>query len=111
MRDEEILGHLLAIEAEAASLVNDAQAEADRRVDEAEKRHRAAYEQRCREEAARLEAEYQKEKENMNRRYQQELAAYREQLSAITGDTGRFSAALEAFWSGLAGPGELPGAG
>jgi vacuolar-type H+-ATPase subunit H len=45
MDDEDIVGHLLKIESEAAALVLDAQAEADRRLAEAEKRSRAAYEQ------------------------------------------------------------------
>jgi F0F1-type ATP synthase membrane subunit b/b' len=100
MNDEEILGHLLKIEAEAAALVRDAQAEADRRVDEGEKQNRAAYDGRYRAEAARLEAEYQKEKEKVNDQYQKELEAYCEKLNAINADTGRFSASLEALLSG-----------
>ena len=111
MNDEEILGHLLKIEAEAAALVHDAQAEADRRVDEGEKQNRAAYDQRYRAEAERLEAEYQQEKEHVNSRYQQELAACRARLNAIQGDTGRFAASLEALLAGGTPGGETPAGG
>ncbi|MDR0584987.1 MAG: hypothetical protein LBG57_11670 [Treponema sp.] len=100
MNDEEILGHLLKIEAEAAALVNDAQAEADRRVAEGEKQNRADYEERYRAEAERLEAEFQKEKDQVRDQYQKELEAYREKLNAINADTGRFAASLEGFLSG-----------
>lgn len=100
MNDEEILGHLLKIEAEAAALVNDAQAEADRRVAEGEKQNRADYEERYHAGAGRLEAELQKEKEQVKDQYQKELAAYREKLNAINADMGRFAASLEGFLSG-----------
>jgi F0F1-type ATP synthase membrane subunit b/b' len=100
MNDDEVLGHLLKIEAEAAALVNDAQAEADRRVAEGEKRNRAEYEERYRGEAGRLEAELRQQKERIQAQYRQELAAYREQLSAVTVDTDRFSALLEELITG-----------
>jgi F0F1-type ATP synthase membrane subunit b/b' len=39
--DKDVLQHLLHLEAEASALVDDAQAEADRRVSEGEKQNRA----------------------------------------------------------------------
>jgi uncharacterized protein YlxW (UPF0749 family) len=111
MNDEEILGHLLKIEAEAAALTHDAQAEADRRVDEGEKQNRAAYDQRYRAEAERLETEYQKEKENVNSLYQKELEAYRAKLNAVSGNTVRFAALLETLLSRETLAGETPGGG
>ncbi|MDR2433469.1 MAG: hypothetical protein LBD47_02730 [Treponema sp.] len=100
MNDEDILGHLLKIEAEAAVLVNDAQAEADRRVAEGEKQNRADYEERYRAEAERLEVEFQKEKQQVKEQYQKELEVYREKLNAINADKYRFAASLEGFLSG-----------
>ncbi|MDR1586330.1 MAG: hypothetical protein LBS57_02605 [Treponema sp.] len=100
MNDEEILGHLLKIEAEAAALVDDAQAEADRRVSEGERLNRAAYEERYGREAAALEADYKKEIILVKDRYQKELEAYREKLNAMTADTGRFAALVEELLSG-----------
>ncbi|MDR1252970.1 MAG: hypothetical protein LBK62_12540 [Treponema sp.] len=100
MNDEEILAHLLKIEAEAAALVNDAQAEADRRVAEGEKQNRANYEERYQTETARLEAAYQTEKEKVKVQYQTELAVYREKLNAINADAGCFAASLEGLLAG-----------
>ena len=97
MNNNEVLGHLLKIESEAAALVNDAQAEADRRVAEAEKQNRAAYEERYRTESAKQENEFQKIKEDLRRQYQQELENYREKISAVNIDTDRFSSLLDRF--------------
>jgi vacuolar-type H+-ATPase subunit H len=102
MDDEDILGHLLKIEGEAAALVLDAQAEADRRLAEAEKRNRAAYEQQYQNGLALLESEYKKETDNMREQCQKELAAYREKLNGVNGDTSRFSALLESCFAGEA---------
>ena len=46
MDNTEVLGHLLKIESEAAVLVNEAQAEADKRVTEAEKILRSGFDER-----------------------------------------------------------------
>ena len=100
MNDEDALGRLLKIEAEAAALVNDAQAEADRRAAEGERQSRDASEERYRAEAEALEREYQNEKEHVKNQYQNELAAYREKLSAIRGDMDRFSALLDRLIGG-----------
>lgn len=100
MDDEAILGHLLKIETEASALVNDAQAEADRRTAEGEKRNRAAYEERYSSEAKKLEAELQTEKVTIKKRYERELAAYEEKLSSIKVDVHRFSALLENLVAG-----------
>ncbi|MDR0316462.1 MAG: hypothetical protein LBH97_06135 [Treponema sp.] len=94
MNDDEILGHLLEIEAEAAELVNDAQAESDKRLAEAEKQNRADYGERCRRETEKLEAELQKIKEQAQNQYRQELEAYHEKLSSLNANTSRFSALL-----------------
>jgi F0F1-type ATP synthase membrane subunit b/b' len=98
--DDNALGHLLEIESEAASLVNDAQAEADRRIAEGEKRNRAAYEERYRAEAEKLEGEFQKDKEKVKNQYQKELEAYREKISALAVDQDRFSAFMNGLFAG-----------
>jgi ABC-type phosphate transport system auxiliary subunit len=92
----ELLGHLLKIEAEAASLVDDAQAEADRRVAEGERQNRARYEERYSQEAAALEAEYVKEIAVVKENYKRDLDAYRDSLAAIKTDTESFSALMNA---------------
>jgi vacuolar-type H+-ATPase subunit H len=100
MDDEEILGRLLKIEAEAAALVDDAQADADRRISEGERRNRADYEERYGREAVEMEADYQKEIAVVKDQYQKELDACRGKLNAIAADTRRFSALMEELLAG-----------
>jgi F0F1-type ATP synthase membrane subunit b/b' len=95
MDNDEVLGHLLKIESEAAALVNDAQAEADRRVLEAEKQNHAAYEERYRREGERLENEYQALKEKIRQQYQTELEAYSGKVSSLHVDVNGFSSLLD----------------
>jgi regulator of protease activity HflC (stomatin/prohibitin superfamily) len=93
---QELLGHLLKIEAEAAALVDDAQAEADRRVAEGERQNRARYEEGYSREASALEAEYTKEIAAVRENYRKELDAYRDGLAAIKTDIESFSALMNA---------------
>jgi F0F1-type ATP synthase membrane subunit b/b' len=92
-----VLEHLLRIEAEATALVDEAQAEADRRVAEGEKQSRLRYEERYAMKAAEMEAAHNKEIGNIRERYERQLAAYRESLTAITADNNRFKAMVESF--------------
>jgi regulator of protease activity HflC (stomatin/prohibitin superfamily) len=92
-----LLEHLLKIEAEAAALVDGAQAEVDHRVSEAERQNRARYEERYSREAAALEAAFRREIEGTKDYYKEELDAYRESLNSIKMDRGRFSALMTAF--------------
>ena len=95
MDNDEILNHLLKIESEAAMLVNDAQTEADRRVTEAEKQCRSAYEERYQTELTRLEGEFQKYREQIRRQYLEEIDAYRKKVSSVNIDTEAFAALMD----------------
>lgn len=97
MNNDEVLGHLLKIESEAAVLVDDAQAEADRRILEAKKQDHAAYEEHYRRESERLENEFQTGKKEAQRQYQAELDAYIAKIASFETDTDRFSALLNRF--------------
>jgi regulator of protease activity HflC (stomatin/prohibitin superfamily) len=94
MDNNEVLGHLLQIEGEAAVLVNEAQAEADRRVAEAEKQSRAFYDERYHKESERLEAKFQETKKLTSQKYQDELDAYKEKISFMPFDTEQFCSLL-----------------
>jgi F0F1-type ATP synthase membrane subunit b/b' len=102
LADENVLGHLLKIEAEASALVDDAQAEADRRVAEAEKRSRSCYDGEYSRRAAELEAAYSGEINQVRAEYRNRIEEYREGLEAIPVDQGRFSALLDQFLAGRA---------
>ena len=94
MENENTLDHLLQIEAKAAALVNDAQAEADRRIHESEEKNRAAYEERYKAEAQVLEASLKKEKEKIKSEYQKALDEYRAEISGIKVSVDNFCALL-----------------
>ncbi|MDR0450724.1 MAG: hypothetical protein LBH26_05625 [Treponema sp.] len=97
LADENVLGHLLKIEAEASALVDDAQAETDRRVAEAEKQNRARYEEEYSRRAAELDAAYSGEIDQVRTDYRNQIEKYRKSLEAITTDQGGFSALLDKF--------------
>jgi len=91
MDNDNTLEHLLKIEAEAAALVNDAQAEADRRIHENEDKNRKIYEERFKAEAQKREAALVKEKERLKEQYQQMLEEYRSGISNAQTNVEKFS--------------------
>ena len=99
MDNDRALEHLLQIEAKAAALVNDAQAEADRRIAENEKKNRGLYEERFRLEAEMRETALKKEKDRLKKQYQQELEEYRQEISGLSTDVERFSTLLNEFYA------------
>ena len=90
----------MQIEAQAAALVNDAQAEADRRIHENEEKNRAAYEERFMVEAQALEASLKKEKEKIRDQYQSALDEYRRKISSVKINEDKFSALLNDYIAG-----------
>ena len=95
MDDHEILQHLLSLEREAAALVDDAQAEADRRLSEGEKHNRARYDESYAKEVEAMEASFT-EKINLTKdNYREQLEAYRDSLKAVKTDTEGFSLLVE----------------
>jgi vacuolar-type H+-ATPase subunit H len=97
MENVNTLDHLLQIEAKAAALVNDAQAEADRRIHENEEKNRAAFEERFRAKAQILESDLNKEKEKIKARYDNAIEEYRKEISGINANAGKFSALLNDY--------------
>jgi vacuolar-type H+-ATPase subunit H len=97
MDNKEVIDHLLKIESEAAALVNDAQAEADNRITEAEKQNRAAFDKRFLEENQRLEKEFLQSKERARQEYKKELETYKEKISSVHVNNDRFSALLDSL--------------
>jgi hypothetical protein len=83
MDEQNVLRHLLEVEESASALVNDAQAEADRRVAENEKACRARYDEDYAREIAALEDRRGRELAAVKAEYDRELAAYRESLNAL----------------------------
>jgi len=97
MENESTIEHLLQIEAKATALVNDAQAEADRRIHDSEEKNRAAFEERYRVEVQKLETSLKKEKENTRKEYQKALDGYRQEISDININVDNFCAVLNGY--------------
>ncbi|MDR1903218.1 MAG: hypothetical protein LBQ88_13180 [Treponema sp.] len=95
MDEHDVLGHLLQIEAEAAALVDDAQAEADKRIAEAEKHNRLNYNETFSREAGVLDDEYRRETVTIREDYQKQLNAYHEYLLSIQVNEAVFFRLLE----------------
>ena len=95
MDDHEVLQHLLNLESEAATLVTDAQTEADRRVAEGEKRNRARYDEIYSAEVAALEASYSRDIGIVREDYRKQMEDYLEGLKSIPLDVNAFSSLAE----------------
>jgi F0F1-type ATP synthase membrane subunit b/b' len=95
MDEQELLKHLFDLENRAAALVNDAQAEADRRLSEGEKENRAHYDEIYSVEVAELEASYIKNIAAVKEDYSAQLETYQESLKSISLDKDAFSSLAE----------------
>jgi len=100
MENENTLDHLLKIEAEAAALVNDAQAEADKRIHENEEKMRTSFEERFRLEAQARELSLNNEKNKLKEQYQNAIDEYRKEISSINVDVERFTSLFNKYIAG-----------
>jgi hypothetical protein len=99
-RESDVLRRLLKVESDAAVLVDDAQAEADRRIAEGEKASRARYDERYGREAALLDGEYAGTVQAIKEDYQKRLDAYRESLNGMPVRRDAFFALAERLFFG-----------
>ena len=83
MDDREVLQHLLNLENKASVMVNDAQAEADRKTAEREKQNRLRYDEAYAKEAEALENNYAENLVSVKEDCRQQLEAYRANLRTM----------------------------
>jgi hypothetical protein len=95
LSERDVLTRLLKVESDAAVLVDEAQAEADRRIAEGEKANRARYDERYSREAALLDEEYARTVLSIKEEYQKQLDAYRESLKDMPVHKDAFFALVE----------------
>ena len=100
MDNENTLNHLLKIEAEAAALVNGAQAEADRRIHENEAKNRNAYEEHFKIEAEKRETSLINEKDRLKEQYQKTLDEYKEEIAKVNVNVDGFTSLFNKFLAG-----------
>lgn len=91
MDDRELLQHLLDLESEASALVDDAQAEADKRVSEGEKRNRERHDEVYAKEVRTLEASFAETVAATKDTVKKQLEAYHDKLKAAPLNTEAFS--------------------
>ena len=97
MENENTLDHLMKIEAQAAVLVDDAQAEAERRIHENEEKNRALFEERIKAETEKRETLLKKETEETRIQYQQTIEIYKKEISGVSVDEKHFISLLNEF--------------
>jgi regulator of protease activity HflC (stomatin/prohibitin superfamily) len=97
MDEQDVLRHLLEVEAEASALVDNAQAEADRRIAEGEKQNRLLYDERYSRETVRLEAQWGEKIAQVKADYKKQLDSYRNSLDATPVHTEDFIRIVENF--------------
>jgi vacuolar-type H+-ATPase subunit H len=95
MENNEILQHLLEIESKAATLVDDAQAEADRRVSEGEKHNRSRYDEQYTAEVAALEEAFSRDVAQAREDYRRQLEEYHGSLKAMPSNKEAFFSLAE----------------
>ena len=92
MDDSDILQHLLEIEEKAAVLVDDAQAEADRRIKESEEQNRIIFDEAYQKITAGLEAEYVHSVDAAKNEYNKILDEYKAGMDCMAKQNEVFSA-------------------
>jgi len=91
MANTNALEHLLKTEAKAVALVNEAQGEADKRIQENEEKNRAYYEDQIRIETDKRKVMLENEKQKVKETYQKELDNYKDEISRVSVNTQKFS--------------------
>jgi len=97
MGNENTLDHLIKIEAEAAALVEDAQAEADKRIHDNEEKSRLLFDELFKMEMEMREAFLKKEIEKTKVQYQLTLDEYKKEISGVSVDEKHFIALFNEF--------------
>jgi vacuolar-type H+-ATPase subunit H len=100
MEDTGVLQHLLEIESQASVLVDDARAEADKRIKTAEEQNRLRYDKQYQDLVQKLEAEYLEQVQAVRAEYRQSLEEYRKSLDFIPLDRAAFSALVSQLLTG-----------
>lgn len=89
------INHLLEVEKNASTLINDAATEAERRLSQARAKYNSDYKTRYDEIAAKLEAEYQNNHQQIADKYQKDIDSYKESLAAKPQNSEAFSSLLD----------------
>lgn len=89
------INHLLEVEKNASTLINDAVTEAERRLSQARAQYNSEYKTRYDKIASELEAEYQNNHQIIEDKYQKDIDSYKESLAAKPQNSEAFSSLLD----------------
>lgn len=91
----DIINHLLAIEKDASSLINDAQIESEKRISEAKIKYNAEYKEKYDAAVKVLEKEYESELEKIKAAHDKEIKDYENELESSEKNSKAFNEALD----------------
>ncbi len=92
--------HLLDIEKEAATLIDEAKIEADKRILQAKSEYNEKYKSEYDSLTKKMEAECNQAVENINKKYSDELENFKNSLEEKTLNTQEFNKTLESSFFG-----------
>lgn len=96
-KETDIISHLLSVEQEAQALLQEAQAEADRRISAAKAQADDTFKKEYAVLVKEIDAEYDARRKETVRRCDEQLADYKARLAALPVDTAAFSALLASY--------------
>lgn len=91
----DIINNLLEIEKDAASLINNAQIEAQKRVSDAKNKYNTEYKQKYDDIVFQLEKEYDSEIEKINKEYDDSISSFKNKLEEKQKNTNAFNSLLD----------------
>jgi regulator of protease activity HflC (stomatin/prohibitin superfamily) len=97
MDEQQTLAHLLEVEKNAAGIVEEAQTEANRLINENERDCRAVYERSFAQRLTEIEADFNRKIKESDAAYQIKLEEYKQSLAAIVPDKEAFFALAEKY--------------
>lgn len=89
------INHLLEVEKNASALINDAQIEADKRIQEARAKYNTEYKTKYDSIAASMESDYQKAHQEIEAKYKKEIEDYKVSLENKPQNQKAFTDLLE----------------
>lgn len=91
----DIINHLLTIEKDASSLINDAQIESEKRVSEARAKYNSEYKEKYDAAIKELEEKYQAEIDAVKTAHDKEIDSYKSELESSEKNTKAFNEVLD----------------
>ena len=98
--ETDILGHLIDVEHKAASMLSEAQAEADRRATRARQTAEAEYRERYTQRVEQMEADADERMQAISTEYDARFDTYKAAIGNCTQDTAAFNALLKKLLFG-----------